>query len=602
MTTQSTPGFVTGQMPSAAQWNGYFAAKLDAANAGTMAGQNSNAISVTGGAIDGTVIGSTTPSTLNGIVIATGSTTGRTLAARFSDIANILDYNAVPSLTIDQAPYIQAAINEAASAGQGRVFAPAGQFRCASGITIPNGVELVGVACTPASGATTGTILVFDATVSVCVTMGAVSNNDTCSLKDIYIARAGGQPASTTVGVKVLDGLQCVIDNVFIANHGIGLWLRADSPYGLGFASDRLFMGQIVDAYVVQDGWSEARFERFRFGTDGPADYSCNAFVRITGGSTSNASAGPNTLVLMNGQFNQGNASATVGALLQYSNQLAGSISDLGNTVIEGCHAEGFNYTIQSDATWTNIKRVRLANSSLYDNIDTFSLNAATTFTESTIIGCLILHLNLPATAAPSSVRIADNEVATGPSSVALSGTATIEVRGNQFASGFSVTGTLTGGAAVFSGNVVTGSTFACSVVSAYLDIDQPGWAGTWTPALTFAGGATGMTYASQSGTYHIHNGYVDAWFDVELSALGSSTGVAQISLPLPSLMTTHANGIGTMSEMSGMQSMPGPAYPVAQGSVALMNYQNSNGTAQIANGNFTNTSIVRGNLRYRAL
>lgn len=51
----STPGFVQGQVPTVTQWNGYFGTKVDAAN-----GQLTNP-QITGGTIDGAVIGGTTP-------------------------------------------------------------------------------------------------------------------------------------------------------------------------------------------------------------------------------------------------------------------------------------------------------------------------------------------------------------------------------------------------------------------------------------------------------------------------------------------------------------------------------------------------------------
>ncbi len=46
---------------------------------------------ISGGTIDSTVIGGTTPASLNGLVTSTGSSTASTLAARFATIANVLD-------------------------------------------------------------------------------------------------------------------------------------------------------------------------------------------------------------------------------------------------------------------------------------------------------------------------------------------------------------------------------------------------------------------------------------------------------------------------------------------------------------------------------
>lgn len=49
---------------------------------------------------------------------------------------------------------------------------------------------------------------------------------------------------------------------------------------------------------------------------------------------------------------------------------------------------------------------------------------------------------------------------------------------------------------------------------------------GTWTPTFNFGGNAVGMTYVSQQGNYIKIGNVVHCWFDVTLSAKGSSTGV----------------------------------------------------------------------------
>lgn len=554
-------------------------------------------------------IGGATPAAgtftaLAGNVLATGSTASRSLAARFSDVANILDYSAVPSLSIDQSGNIQAAINAAAAAGQGRVFAPAGQFRCASGITIPNGVELVGVACTPAFGATTGTILVFDATVPICVTLGAASNNDTCSLKNITIGRAGGEPATSTVGVKLLDSLECVLEDVFIVNHGAGLWLRSDGVFGTYMFVERVHTAAIADAHVVIDGWPGARFNDLQLGSNGGHDYACNAYVRITGGNTTNASGGPNTIVFDDYHFNQ--SGGTVGAMLQFASQTSGAIGTVENFKFYGGHCETVNYVLENDSTWPSLKKITFHDSSLDANLDVFNLIAGTSISMLTITDNMFEGpMNLSASGGISGVTITGNVISQHglASSFAVSGAPTIVVKNNNFGAGMTLSGTAAGGAVVVKDNTFVSGAFSCSLVSAYMDIDQPGWAGSWTPTIEFGGASTGITYATQSGTWQIKGGWVEAEFQVSLSAVGTATGAASVAgLPLPSLVTNHANGSGIVTEYFDMASMVSYPQLAAEGSNAYLQLPNGTQGIQYNQSNFTNGTQLHGYIRYRVL
>ena len=70
-------------------------------------------------------------------VTATGSTTARTLANRFSDFVNVLDFGAVGDGVADDTAAIQAAIN-AGNAGK-TVFFPAGTYRTTATLTTSSG-------------------------------------------------------------------------------------------------------------------------------------------------------------------------------------------------------------------------------------------------------------------------------------------------------------------------------------------------------------------------------------------------------------------------------------------------------------------------------
>lgn len=77
-------------------------------------------------------------------VTASGSTTARTLAARFADVVNVRDFGAVGDGVADDTAAIQAAL----SAGKRRVEFPDGTYRVTSGLTVSADVELWGPAAT----------------------------------------------------------------------------------------------------------------------------------------------------------------------------------------------------------------------------------------------------------------------------------------------------------------------------------------------------------------------------------------------------------------------------------------------------------------------
>lgn len=99
---------------------------------------------IDGGSIDNTPIGSTTPNSLNGIVTATGSTNGRSLAARFADVVNVLDFiGCDPTGATDSTAAIQAAINRTQLLGT-TLYVPAGTYLIAGTLSITAGMAIRG--------------------------------------------------------------------------------------------------------------------------------------------------------------------------------------------------------------------------------------------------------------------------------------------------------------------------------------------------------------------------------------------------------------------------------------------------------------------------
>jgi hypothetical protein len=76
-------------------------------------------------------------------VLAAGSSTRRTLADRFSETKNVLDYGASPTAR-DNSAALHAAVEAAAADGGGTVLIPSGIFRYTQGIALRDNVSITG--------------------------------------------------------------------------------------------------------------------------------------------------------------------------------------------------------------------------------------------------------------------------------------------------------------------------------------------------------------------------------------------------------------------------------------------------------------------------
>jgi hypothetical protein len=75
---------------------------------------------------------------------------------------------------------------------------------------------------------------------------------------------------------------------------------------------------------------------------------------------------------------------------------------------------------------------------------------------------------------------------------------------------------------------------------------------GTWTPALAFGGGSTGITYLERSGSYVKIGRVVYAWMSIYLTNKGSSTGSAQINgLPFTGTNGFYNEQAASLSDVS---------------------------------------------------
>ena len=128
---------------------------------------------------------------------------------------------------------------------------------------------------------------------------------------------------------------------------------------------------------------------------------------------------------------------------------------------------------------------------------------------------------------------------------------------------------------------------------------------GTWTPALKFGGGTTGLTYKNTRGVYTKIGSLVTIHGFFELTAKGSSSGSATITLPFAP--NTYGNpdepGInGLANAYAGMSSISGSVGFII-GNIGAAGYFSNGGTAStpyLSETNFSNTSWITFSATYR--
>lgn len=122
---------------------------------------------------------------------------------------------------------------------------------------------------------------------------------------------------------------------------------------------------------------------------------------------------------------------------------------------------------------------------------------------------------------------------------------------------------------------------------------------GTWTPAVSFGGGSTGVTYNTRSGKYVKIGSLVWISFYILLTNKGSSTGNATVT-GIPFTPSSTYNTTGNISADADMASMPTGTYGLVWNDGSIYFRVNSaTGWTGISNSNFTNTSGFYGSFTY---
>jgi hypothetical protein len=126
----------------------------------------------------------------------------------------------------------------------------------------------------------------------------------------------------------------------------------------------------------------------------------------------------------------------------------------------------------------------------------------------------------------------------------------------------------------------------------------------SWTPALEFNSGTTGITYSSRAGSYARVGQMITAWFVIALSSKGSSTGTAAISgLPFAFSGGEQFGASGICPEYSNMSSVTGGIQAVGRtsGTKLFLSTPGATGVTFLADTNFADNSTLYGMITYKA-
>ena len=126
---------------------------------------------------------------------------------------------------------------------------------------------------------------------------------------------------------------------------------------------------------------------------------------------------------------------------------------------------------------------------------------------------------------------------------------------------------------------------------------------GTWTPAFTFGGAATGITYASRTATYVKIGALVMIVADIRLSNKGSATGLAEIG-GLPFASSSNPNSLISIRWVSMAANYVDVCGVLADASSGFGVYGATAATAslaQLTDAAFANGTILQLSGCYRA-
>lgn len=496
-----------------------------------------------------------------------------------------------------------AAINAALSSGARTVVGPDNAVcRAGATIVVPGGVTLRSnntASMGNNAGVPGGFTIKCDLAVNPCVRLDG--DNNQSALVNVGVDRAAGTIPAGTVGVQLYGGMYTVLENVGVYRNAISIQeYDRGSFYGLFAIFNRVLTCMATDTHLEINGWRETRINQSRFGCNGNYDVANNNYVRITGGHGD----GPNTVHIVNSQFNQGSA-ALVDCFMHWQNLGGGTDGPTSGWNIESVHVEQASSAFCTDATVVHLNGLQVSNSKFFGGFTPdasfFRLNPGTNPSSMNLTGNQIIawgDLTIAPSAQFSGMIWTGNEIITTGSGINLTGVGssqallyanrwqTMHLAGNW--GGLGVYGT--GGV---NSNTATG----------FFIVEVPGY-GVFpcTMQLVFSTSNTGVTYKTPAPIcqWQRDRNAITVSFYVELTSKGTASGTATLSgLPY---QASFAPGLGTsVLFVRDVAGVGGPVLGSTGAATKIINLYKTTDTGllELDATNFTNTSVVQGLITY---
>ena len=569
----------------------------DAANKGYVDQTIDNSIALGGspaivslGGYDVTdITGSLTQSLANWTApTATGSTTARSLADRFADVVNVLDY--IPAsqhtyilgnnLSSQDGSLVTTGIQNAFNAGFD-VFIPRGIYKISSTLTIPTQSSsrkkpmfIYGTAGNPNIETQNISTLAFEGSGACIDGVNGLDNQSRICIKDLAIYIPGYTKTAGTVGIDLQQPVNTSVENVCIAGFDIGI--------------------QGVD------GFWYSTYRRLRI-------FNCNIGFRIEGASGTNsdgsAKGGANGMTIAESFF----STCGYGLFTRYTTEQLNIVNcTIEASTTNSIYSEFFrqinitNCYFEEACSGNIIRGVREENKDSQLNLTGNNFQAdiggtsivfiSNASNEDFKVNAKDQYLFLKSTAT-ASYFLGSNSTATKlymPTPIQQ-----YEGTGSKL-----LTGIQSGGSEVFSIDQDDVINIGTNLKFGNLDFEYE--EGTWTPVLNIAGGANAHTYAIQDGSYIKAGQQVTVTFRLTINSVDPGTGDVSIG-GLPFTTVQSAAGVA-FSLISGI-TLTSPYTSVlgqADGSTDITLHKLSNGGyAVVQNADVGSSCFLMGTMTY---